>query len=358
MPEYKKNTVNSVDELRKLIPSPPGIMAKRYLSTLDKHCIDIIQKSSVMALGSMDLGSMVGIGAIEYFDIRTNQLQIVNHKTLKIMFPIKGILATKTKTEKTCSLYFIMPGIDYTLRINGRYSFVEHESSEGILTVTIDQLFVHCARAKVRADFWKISSPDSGHLPVPGSEAVSEANPGLTNEAAGFIQQSPYFLMLTLSATGSTELSPRGDPRGTVLLIDSKTLLIPERPGNKVALSLTNIIANERIVLSFIIPGSSKVLTVSGSATLTSNPEVLQPLSIKGKAPKIGILVNIESYSLARSLALLSADLWNPKYYVKSDEVPSFSKVLAEHMNGTGLLGKATTAAVNFVVKKDLKNLY
>jgi predicted pyridoxine 5'-phosphate oxidase superfamily flavin-nucleotide-binding protein len=58
-----------------------------------------------------------------------------------------------------------------------------------------------------------------------------------------FIERSPFICIATSDPAGNCDLSPRGDPNGFVRILDERTLLIPERPGNKLADSLRNMLA-------------------------------------------------------------------------------------------------------------------
>src|ERR1041385_5247697 len=57
-----------------------------------------------------------------------------------------------------------------------------------------------------------------------------------------FIERSPFLCLGTCDEHGHLDVSPRGDPRGFVRILDEATLLIPERPGNRLADSLRNIL--------------------------------------------------------------------------------------------------------------------
>ena len=58
-----------------------------------------------------------------------------------------------------------------------------------------------------------------------------------------FIDLSPFICLATSAPDGSCDVSPRGDPAGFVHVLDDRTLLVPERPGNRLADSLRNILA-------------------------------------------------------------------------------------------------------------------
>ena len=72
-----------------------------------------------------------------------------------------------------------------------------------------------------------------------------------------FIELSPFMCLATSAPDGTCDVSPRGDPAGFVHVVDERTLLVPERPGNRLADSLRNILANPHVGLLFMIPGSA-----------------------------------------------------------------------------------------------------
>ena len=108
---------------------------------------------------------------------------------------------------------------------------------------------------------------------------------------------------------------------------DDATLLLPERPGNKIADSLRNILANPRVGLLFIIPGVTDTFRVNGRATLTTDRELLAPSIVEDKIPKLGILVDIEAAYTHCSKAFLRSQLWDPERYVERSELPSSGEI-------------------------------
>ncbi|MCB1997263.1 MAG: pyridoxamine 5'-phosphate oxidase family protein, partial [Rhodoferax sp.] len=107
-----------------------------------------------------------------------------------------------------------------------------------------------------------------------------------------FVERSPFVGLATSDADGRCDLSPRGDPPGFVRILDVRTLLLPERPGNRLADTLRNLLANPRIGLLFVVPGVSDTFRVNGRATITTDAALLAPCSVEGKAPRLGILVD------------------------------------------------------------------
>lgn len=341
------HSVDSLQSLRKLIAEPPALMQKRLQTQLDEHCLTIIEHASVCAVGFSDPTL-----DIEYFNIRDTPVLHAQGECISLAWPLsKRLPAALAQTAVlTCSLYFIMPGIGFALRANGRCS-VQQDSSGMRLQFRADALFLHCSRAKVRAQFW------DARTPIAAPDNLAEQN-SLGVAALAFIAASPYLLLLTQNSAGATELSPRGDPDGFVLALDRQTLLIPERPGNKVACSLSNILSSGMLSASLLIPGCRHALAVSGRARLTADRRLLERLAINAKVPVVAIVVQIERVRFQECAELLEAGLWRQATHIDERAIPSFPKMLSEHMNGKGLLGKATTLVVDAVVKHDLRHLY
>jgi len=142
-----------------------------------------------------------------------------------------------------------------------------------------------------------------------------------------FVERSPLVCVATSDAAGNCDLSPRGDPAGFVRILDERTLLIPERPGNRLADSLRNILANPRIGLLFIVPGVTDTFRVNGRAAITVDPDLLAPCAAFGKAPLLGVLVDIEEAYTQCSKAFLRSQLWDPQRFVDPATMPTGGQV-------------------------------
>jgi PPOX class probable FMN-dependent enzyme len=164
----------------------------------------------------------------------------------------------------------------------------------------------------------------------PAAIVVAKLSDRLNRLTRKFVEASPFLCIATSDANGHCDVSPRGDPRGFVHILDEKTLLIPERPGNKIADSLRNILANPRIGLLFIIPGVGETFRVNGRAKLTTDAELLAPCVVEDKLPKLGILVEIDEAYTQCSKAFIRSDLWNPANHVARDSLPSNGEIMQE----------------------------
>ena len=103
---------------------------------------------------------------------------------------------------------------------------------------------------------------------------------------------------------------------------------MPDRPGNKLADTLTNLLEDDRIALLFLIPGVNDTFRVNGRARIVDDPEVLAPSTIEGKAPQLGILVEVEEAYTQCPKALLRSELWNSERHIDRSELPSSGEIL------------------------------
>ncbi len=143
-----------------------------------------------------------------------------------------------------------------------------------------------------------------------------------------FVERSPFVVVATGSPEGGLDVSPRGDPAGFVRILDERTLLLPDRPGNKLADTLTNLLADDRIALLFLIPGVNDTFRVNGRARIVDDPRLLAASEVEGKTPQLGILVEVEEAYTQCPKALLRSQLWNPERHIERSELPSSGAIL------------------------------
>ena len=144
-----------------------------------------------------------------------------------------------------------------------------------------------------------------------------------------FIERSPFVCVATSNPDGGLDVSPRGDPAGFVRILDEQTLLLPDRPGNKLADTLTNLLADSRIALLFLLPGIGDTFRVNGRARIVDDPDLLAGSAVEGKTPKLGILVEVEEAFTQCPKALVRSDLWNSDKHIDRAELPKSGEILA-----------------------------
>jgi hypothetical protein len=162
----------------------------------------------------------------------------------------------------------------------------------------------------------------------PNEVVVSKIADHLNSLTRQFIERSPFVCVATARPDGGLDVSPRGDPAGFVRVLDEKTLLMPDRPGNRIADTLTNLLADPRIALLFLIPGVGDSFRVNGRATIVEDPELLADSAVGGKIPKLGVVVAIEEAYTQCSKALIRSDLWNSERHIERDDLPSSGEIL------------------------------
>jgi hypothetical protein len=163
---------------------------------------------------------------------------------------------------------------------------------------------------------------------APADVVVSKIADRLNPLTRRFVERSPFVCVATARPGGGLDVSPRGDPPGFVRILDERTLLIPDRPGNRIADTLTNLLADGRIALLFLIPGVGDTFRVNGRAAIVEDAELLAASAVDGKAPRIGLLVEIEEAYTQCPKAFIRSDLWNPARHVERSELPSSGEIL------------------------------
>jgi PPOX class probable FMN-dependent enzyme len=134
----------------------------------------------------------------------------------------------------------------------------------------------------------------------------------------------------TANANGKADVSPRGDQPGFVLILDDNTIFIPERPGNNRVDTLINITENPNVGLLFMVPGFDETLRVNGRASVVKDEALLERCAVKGRVPKIGVMVAIEEAYLHCAKAFRRSKLWDPDSRQDRKEMPSLGKIILD----------------------------
>ena len=165
-------------------------------------------------------------------------------------------------------------------------------------------------------------------LGEPSALVQSKIADRLNDLTRQFIERSPFLCLATSAADGSCDVSPKGDPAGFVRILDDRTLLLPDRPGNRLADSLRNVLENPRVALLFVIPGVTDTFLVNGRAEIVTDPELLELCAVEGKVPKLAMRIQIEQAYTHCSKAFLRSNLWDPERFVDRSELPTPGELL------------------------------
>jgi uncharacterized protein len=151
-----------------------------------------------------------------------------------------------------------------------------------------------------------------------------------------WLAASPFCVLATADAEGRCDVSPKGDPAGSLVhVIDETTIAIAERPGNRRADGYHNILANPHVGLNFLIPGRGDTLRINGRARIVRDAPWFAEMVVKGHRPQLAIVVEIEQIFFHCAKAFMRSQLWNPDSWNPEGRVPKRA-VLAKEVDRDG----------------------
>lgn len=172
--------VTTEEELRELYKMPAATTVKKKLTTLDVHARAYIDSAPFVLIGTMspdgtgDVSPKGGpAGFVVVLD--ENRLAIPDLSGNNLLDSISNIVA-----GSGIGLIFLIPGVDETLRVNGRACLttdpgvldrcaVKDRRPKAAIGVTVTQQYMHCAKAFRRSELWNPQAwPDLATLPSAG----------------------------------------------------------------------------------------------------------------------------------------------------------------------------------------------
>ena len=327
----KLSTVEQVQERVGKLPAPRDLKVIDYL---DEHAARYLSLAQVgfLVFGESGRIQLTAAGAEPGFAGPDGE------QTLQI--PLTA-LDDSAAAEPGLSFggLFLVSGMEETLRVNGRVSSV----ADGLLTVAVEECYLHCAKAFRRSSFW---------LP----ESV-QASP---SEIPGFVAQSRFLALATINREGQADVSPKGDPENFLIQEGEGAVCFADRPGNRRIDSFRNIIDQPEIAILALVPGCTDLLEIKGRAELCADAELLRRFAIEGKEPKLITRIASPTLRLVLSPAMARAGLW-PAQEVPGDIVPSeIFKAHIKKSKESSLKAKIARAAVSLpgAMEKGLESDY
>lgn len=160
-------------------------------------------------------------------------------------------------------------------------------------------------------------------LGEPTAAARDKERSTLTDVDRDWLAASPICFLGTADAEGRCDVSPKGDPAGSLIhVLDDRTIAIAERPGNRRADGYRNILANPHVGLNLLIPGRGDTLRINGRARLVSDAPFFDDLVVKGHRPVLAVVVEIETVFFHCAKAFLRSQLWQPETWDPDGQVP------------------------------------
>ena len=159
------DTIENVEHLRESYGAPSERALKKQLNRLDKHCRDFIARSPFLVIASADPSGRCDAspkgdapGFVQVIDDTT--LLIPDRLGNNRIDTLANLLA-----RPGIGLIFFVPGINETLRVNGRACIttdpalleplaVNSKVPRSAILVTAKEIYFHCGKALIRSDLW------------------------------------------------------------------------------------------------------------------------------------------------------------------------------------------------------------
>ncbi|MCP2244342.1 pyridoxamine 5'-phosphate oxidase family protein, partial [Lentzea aerocolonigenes] len=320
--------LTTVAEIEEVVGRPASMIMLKEVGALDEGSVAVLARSPIAGFGHRDAA---GTSRTTFVGGSPGFVRV--HSARRISF------SANEPAHGPASLVFLLPGVGETLRVNGSAG-----TRRGRVVLDVEQVYVHCAQAVLRSGLWK---PPVDPTPADVTGTGPLAQPGV----ADFLASAPFLALSTWDSSRGSDTSPRGDKQTVARILDGRTLVIPDRKGNKRTDTLRNLVEDDRLSFAALVPGRTDVLHVRGRATITVDPALLEPLSLRGTPPHAALLVDVEAAELTESDAVAEARLWTPDAHVDRDEAPDMMALGKAH------LAANTAGVVNLVPVTWLRRL-
>lgn len=183
-----KKIVQSKASFRRLVPSPSDLVVAKEIDFLDGHCQTLIARSPFVLIATANQTGQCDVsprgdapGFVQVLDDK--HLVIPDCPGNKRFDTFENIF-----DNAHVGLLFIIPGLQETLRVNGKAFIIQDDdvldnaSVDGkrpafAVGVEVEQVFIHCAKAFIRSDLWKPSTwQDTKDLPSLAKMLLDHAN--------------------------------------------------------------------------------------------------------------------------------------------------------------------------------------
>ena len=188
-------------------------------------------------------------------------------------------------------------------------------------------------------------------LGTPTQRAVEKVIDHIDEHCAALIAHSPFLIISSADADGNMDVSPKGDPAGFVRVLDEKTLVIPDRKGNRRGDTFSNILQNPKVGLIFLTPGYQETLRVSGTAKIVVDAALLKSMAHEGKVPQFATVIAVERALFHCAKCIIRSGLWDHKGI---EGIPNYGKILVDHAN----LDQTAEEVQKSIDESKVENLY
>lgn len=170
------------------------------------------------------------------------------------------------------------------------------------------------------------------HYGEPSERSLKKQMTRLDRHARAFLEKSPFVLIGSSSPGRLPDVSPKGDAPGFVVVIDDRTIAIPDRPGNKRLDTYENVIADPAVGLLFLIPGMDETLRINGRATISIDDDLLEQTFCQGRKALSALVVSVEEVYLHCPKAFMRSKLWDAASFIERGAMPSMGAMLKDQI--------------------------
>ena len=184
-----RDAVTSEEQLRALVGKPSELAIRKEISYLDAHCRAFIARSPFVLIATSGATGRADVspkgdppGFVQVLD--EHRLVIPDRPGNRRLDGMRNLLE-----NPHVGLLFLIPGLEETLRVNGRAWIIRDEEVLARcavmgkpptlgLGVYAEECFIHCAKAFKRAHLWEPGEwPDRVGLASPSEILVDHARP-------------------------------------------------------------------------------------------------------------------------------------------------------------------------------------
>ncbi len=152
---------------------------------------------------------------------------------------------------------FIEPGTRRRLRVNGS---VEREGD--LMRVAVAEAYPNCPKYIQRRHLRTRVDPAEARA------EREERGTDLDDSARELIRRADTLFVASSNPDGGADASHRGGAPGFVEVVDERTLLIPDYPGNRMYNTFGNFVVNPRAGVSFLDFETGRLLLTTGAAEI------------------------------------------------------------------------------------------
>lgn len=152
----------------------------------------------------------------------------------------------------------------------------------------------------------------------------------IDRNVGAWIERTTFVAISSADADGRMDVSPKGDPAGFLKVLDRKTLVVPDRIGNRRGDTFHNVLQNPRVGMMLVVPRRKEVVRINGTAEIAMDDELLDMTTLNGHRPDLALLVRVEEAFFHCGKSMIRSAMWQPEKWGSIDGLPTYAEALKE----------------------------